>query len=529
MKKIILSLALSVGILASCQVVETDGNSHQNIWGDFIAYTEDFDLATRTSLTETNRVVWSAGDEIVVFQGNTLGDKYSVSDVSAGTSNGVFSIVKVPGVTDGDFTSGTELSRNVALYPYNDGVVIDNLLDSDNDEVVAYVMTGVEIPAVQNYAENSFANGAFPMVAVTVDMPDHNLKFNNVIGAIKLRFKGSDRVKNIKIVGNNGEKLSGEAVLTVWFEEEKKPTIAMFDDAGTSVTLDCGEGVQLSASESTVFILALPPTDFTSGFKVTITNTDGVEKVIETTTENSVLRSSILTMPELTLGVDYKGALRNYIDEYGVNHGIGVEIDGVIWAPVNCGYHETDYPYGKHYQWGRKYGQGFDLSDASVPTIGEGNVSLEEGQSEANKNVFFAGFYDWLYTPDPTLWNIGTEGTPIKNTDNDPCPKGWRVPTYSELVALSENYSDWDTNGANQNGRYFSGLQTYTPEVPQIFLPAAGDRDFVGDIWNRGNDGHYWSSTPYNEYALKLAFENNTASMYFNPRVYAYTIRCVQE
>ena len=40
----------------------------------------------------------------------------------------------------------------------------------------------------------------------------------------------------------------------------------------------------------------------------------------------------------------------DYIDEYGINQGAGVEIDGVVWAPVNCGYHATDYPYGKLYQ-----------------------------------------------------------------------------------------------------------------------------------------------------------------------------------
>ena len=52
----------------------------------------------------------------------------------------------------------------------------------------------------------------------------------------------------------------------------------------------------------------------------------------------------------------------DYVDEYGINHGKGVEIDGVVWAPVNCGYHKSDYRYGKLYQWGRKYGQGYDGS-----------------------------------------------------------------------------------------------------------------------------------------------------------------------
>ena len=41
----------------------------------------------------------------------------------------------------------------------------------------------------------------------------------------------------------------------------------------------------------------------------------------------------------------------DYIDEYGINHGGGILIGDILWAPVNCGYHETDYPYGKLYQW----------------------------------------------------------------------------------------------------------------------------------------------------------------------------------
>ena len=98
-----------------------------------------------------------------------------------------------------------------------------------------------------------------------------------------------------------------------------------------------------------------------------------------------------------------------YIDEYGVNHGEGVEIDGVVWAPVNCGYHATDFKYGKLYQWGRKYGQGYDSSDASVPTIVAGPVSLSEGQSASNSNKFYTSsdsYTPWLSPSDVTLWNV---------------------------------------------------------------------------------------------------------------------------
>jgi hypothetical protein len=73
----------------------------------------------------------------------------------------------------------------------------------------------------------------------------------------------------------------------------------------------------------------------------------------------------------LTASPDTPSSSYDYVDEYGINHGPGVEIGGVIWAPVNCGYNETDFKYGKLYQWGRKYGQGYN-GDATVPTIEEG-------------------------------------------------------------------------------------------------------------------------------------------------------------
>ena len=145
-------------------------------------------------------------------------------------------------------------------------------------------------------------------------------------------------------------------------------------------------------------------------------------------------------------------ATADYIDEYGVNHGKGTAIGMAIWAPVNCGYHETDFKYGKLYQWGRKYGQGYSgdiydvngnyvggVSDATVPAIEDGGISAITGQHKSNANVFYTSSseynYDWLYPQDSKLWNSGSESNPSK-TEYDPCPNGWRVPTYAELSEL---------------------------------------------------------------------------------------------
>ena len=127
---------------------------------------------------------------------------------------------------------------------------------------------------------------------------------------------------------------------------------------------------------------------------------------------------------------------------------------------MNCGYHKDNFKYGKLYQWGRKYGQGYsgalydgdlnclgDYSDSEVPSILSGPVSLSTGQSKANEDKFYYASsdpWDWCSPQDHELWNSGSESAPVK-TEYDPCPEGWRVPTYAELDELSNNYSSLTT------------------------------------------------------------------------------------
>ena len=234
----------------------------------------------------------------------------------------------------------------------------------------------------------------------------------------------------------------------------------------------------------------------------------------------------------------YKGsnATADYIDEYNINHGKGIKIDGAVWAPVNCGYHETDYPYGKLYQWGRKYGQGYDSNDASTPKLVEKQVTSDEGQSNENANIFFySSSYkgNWCSPSDKTLWNSGSEENPIK-TANDPCPEGWRVPTYYEINDLAKNYSSWNKDEYNRNGLWFSGSYEYTSDAPQIFLPAAGTRFHEGKARDRGTGARYWSSLPWDASYGRQIYYNNyygdiSAYVRNDDRILGCSVRCVQE
>jgi uncharacterized protein (TIGR02145 family) len=214
---------------------------------------------------------------------------------------------------------------------------------------------------------------------------------------------------------------------------------------------------------------------------------------------------------------------------------------------VNCGYKaatETDngYPYGKLYQWGRKYGQGYD-GDATTPEIYEqGRVDISIGNNPDNANVYYpgdyvpslsSGVYDWVTPSNGTLWNSGTESDPIKS-EYDPCPTGWRVPTSEELNSLVKNHS-WATNDG-QLGQWFTGSNAYAAEVPKIFLPAAGCRGGYGahaDSGQRNTHGYYWSSSASGEAKTShIFFFSNSGTISPSNVMYrniAFSVRCVKE
>ena len=543
MKKLILLVAMAVVALAGCQKSELVDPIESN--DVFTASVEEFDAQTKTSINENRRIVWSTGDRLAIFQGNTIADEYQLADGSAGLSSGSFKWVSKDNEVNSDFGAGFELPCNVAFYPYAEGLLLDGDMLEDGKEV--YTVSTVVLPVVQTYVQNSFGNGAFPMVAVTQNMEDHNLKFKNVLGAMELQLKGTQLVKSIKVEGSNGEKLSGGATVTA-YANNLTPAIKMASDASTYVMLDCVDGVQLNEAEATNFYIALPPVLFEKGFTVTVTDVEENVQTITAEAANTVLRSSILVMPEITIesedvenpegGSGDSGNGYDYVDEFGVNHGPGVAIGMAVWAPVNCGYEAATadykgYPYGKLYQWGRRYGQGYDSNDASTPELSEGGVSLQGGQSKSNENVFFTCSdypYDWLYSQDGTLWNSGSEESPVK-TEYDPCPEGWRVPTYAELNELYTNRSSWTKNDLGQSGYWFSGPSSYSQEAAQVFFPAAGYRGYsYGSAYARGILGYYWSSSPNDDYlAYLLSFYNGDAYMLSYYRADGDSVRCVQE
>lgn len=289
MKRWILSV-LAVILLVSCQVSEMpEVCAPDGI--DIYASIEQTD-GTKTSMDGYNNVLWSSGDQLVAFMKTTLGLRYQIKDQYVGTTAGGFSRVPESGSGD-DLESGVELDHNVVLYPYSASTFC---LKNDNNTPAQSYKVNMVLPETQYFVENSFGEGAFPMIAVS---GDNYLTFRNICGGIKFQFKGTGKIRSITLEGAGGETLCGEAVV-IGYTDGSSPSITMDAQGGKSIILDCGEGVQLNETTPTTFILAVPPVEFASGMRVTVTDADGVSKTLTNNAANTVKRSSLLTFPVIT-------------------------------------------------------------------------------------------------------------------------------------------------------------------------------------------------------------------------------------
>ena len=134
----------------------------------------------------------------------------------------------------------------------------------------------------------------------------------------------------------------------------------------------------------------------------------------------------------------------------------------VLWATSNVGA-SSPSDYGDYYAWGET----------------KTKSSYTDGNSKTHNVVM----------PD-------ISGEPKYDAATANWGEGWRMPTKEELEELVDK-CDWEWT--SQSGR--NGYKVTGPNGNSIFLPAAGWR-FGTSLNNAGDNGRYWSSTPYGSNTL---------------------------
>ena len=266
-----------IGLLAlSCTVqeIETQTPPYEPAPGDDVFYAS---LApesdTKVYVDEHVKTLWDENDQISIFNKNTVNQPYEFMG-KTGDNAGYFKRVSEEAVAAGN---GKYVC---AVYPFSQATSLEE-----------GVLT-LNLPKKQTYREGSYGLGANTMVSTT-DGKTNLLRFKNVGGYLVLKFYGDGvTTKSIELTGRNGEPLSGEATMTPVID--KLPIIEMAETAGKSITLDAKVKLEKTSDKAIEFWMVVPPTVFTEGFLLTVTDKDGKIFTKETDQTLTIERNGVL-------------------------------------------------------------------------------------------------------------------------------------------------------------------------------------------------------------------------------------------
>jgi len=182
---------------------------------------------------------------------------------------------------------------------------------------------------------------------------------------------------------------------------------------------------------------------------------------------------------------------------------------GKTWMDRNLGASQVarfvndPLSYGDLYQWGR-------LADGHQCRNSASTEELSSSDEPEHGDFILTpdSPFDWRIPQVDNLWQ-GLEGV------NNPCPRGYRLPTESEL---NEELLSW--NSSNREGAFASPLK----------IPSSGLRLYTNVSLNIvGTNGGYWSSTVSNRDSRRLFFTIGIASVSTDGRALGCSVRCLKD
>ena len=316
--------ALLSGALLSCTQDTTEDISFDAIGRDVIyaKLSED----DRVQLNEKQQMTWTAGDTVFVV----------------GYSNKVYKLqgYKFDGATgdrSGSFTAVPELDlyNNGSMYNeyFTNKEAVESAYwwryDGDNSCPADFAVSpfrGFEVDwweylyccspntAQQSYTAGSSDPNTNILVGESVD--GKNFEFKNLLGFLRISLTGDKKVKSLVVTENTGAPIGGKFLFNIAkfvFEEVDENEILWksIDNKtecfkSSTITLDCGDGVQLNGTP-TDFYFAMVPTVMEKGFSLSVNFTDGSTFVQGTNKEIDVQRNHIKPMKAIkTTNVEYR-------------------------------------------------------------------------------------------------------------------------------------------------------------------------------------------------------------------------------
>ena len=232
---------------------------------------------TRTTLVSETYVHWSEED-IVQINGTNLPVIPDPNDPTRATISNV-----------------DTAEEYVALYSPDNGGYIP-----EREVVEAYFR-----PEVPHTPDSFYTTGGNPMVAYSTST---SLEFKNIGGLLRIGVTGDASIASVMLSGNAGEPIAGH------FEISKSdlasgsldfaPGEGSAQFVSTSVTMTCTENVRLDANSPTYFYFALPAAEYTEGFTVTLTDSEGNTCLRQTHNSVSIERATLKSMEPIAFEKD---------------------------------------------------------------------------------------------------------------------------------------------------------------------------------------------------------------------------------
>jgi len=182
----------------------------------------------------------------------------------------------------------------------------------------------------------------------------------------------------------------------------------------------------------------------------------------------------------------------------------GAVINGVKWATRNVDAPGTfaakPEDFGMFYQWGKNIGWSY-----------KSPIIASDGTNKWDQ------YWEWTKGGKRVKEGTWTGGDMITwERNNQPCPKGWRLPTTEELKALAKAKGKWSEINGVKGYTFGSGSNS-------IFIPAAGSvsgsyqGSFKNQVFKIGHfgsntEGRIWADT---KYKYESPSEGHTANTLF--------------
>ncbi len=278
--------------------------------------------ATKTSLSQDCKVLWSKGDEFALL---------------SATGKERFTLVSGEGTGSAEFSGRISgKAPYYALYPYSDNCSI-----SDGK-------LNFQLPQEQTVSTGSFGNGASPALAT---MPDASspAQFRNLCGLLELNLCGSSlTVSRIAVSDLSGARLWGDCTVALDGKEGTDNQTMTVRGGSNEIILNLEKELKLLPSTPRTVYAVVPAGSFSKGFTVKMFDKDG-NALSFISTQNpaaKVSRSFISAMnkvkaPSITEPADT--SYRGYFKPLFINSGVGLDNqNGTLPAADMLGW-EHDY------------------------------------------------------------------------------------------------------------------------------------------------------------------------------------------